>query len=786
MLKKVKLDRVQIPDGHLLSAKADLNLTYHQTRGLKRWLKDQGVAMKSEKTTRRIANPLLQPHAVTGELLPLTTKDNEGCRTVKLLPSAAVQSMAVTVEDNIMRNAEAGNLTWHQGLIPQDELWIKILGDHGGGTFKMAFQILNVGNPNSKTNTVVFSLFSAKDTRENLRTATSRFATEIGELRGKQWRLPDGCEMHSHVFAAGDYAQLSMWYGISGAAGHELNADDDTETYPCLYFEVRKECLNLEADDDDMFLVIPNRSLDRMSIQHRNFMQNGRGNVKYAKHFKNVIAPAMFNIPLNQVCIPGLHLSLGIFHKLYSMMEKALNDLDRTIASHLVRDVLQDEDVDEAEVLHRHHLHGLTPYVEAVEEAGLIVDRVENITAEINSLENDLAWAFLQSDDAEDVIDLKEEAERFRTTHIFVQLRRLSDDSSASYLIPHGKKMNKRQCFLVLLSVVLVWLVIAMFRSGHASPTDILPGRLLKIGAKTSWISNKKVNDGDIGTQDNVTNGSMELNMTPVEMKKDVQKRKKHPYYKYVPNEADAREKFLTDQKVVQSVPTEVPEWVYNKTAGDLFRKGLIHDVDLQNGNFLTTQENTPVNSTITRYTGGAPLLKVSTDVFKSFPKESPFKSSYFNTCSVVGNGGILKESGCGKEIDASEFIIRCNMAPMDDNYLEDIGKKTSLITFNADMISYRYDSLKKPGSVEAFLRDLSAYGDSYLWIPAFFSKSYANWALLSERVIRESDATAEVIFPHVDFIKSVHSYWRRQGLKAASTTGTHRKHLIFIFIFSL
>ncbi|CAH1248767.1 Hypp8396 [Branchiostoma lanceolatum] len=147
------------------------------------------------------------------------------------------------------------NLTWHQGLIPQDELWIKILGDHGGGTFKMGFQVLNVENPNSKTNTVVFSLFSAKDTRENLRTATSRFTTEIDELRGKQWRLPDGREMHSRVFAAGDYALLSMWYGISGATawiacpcsigieGKQL--EEDFKQYP----EIYKYLCGWESDD---------------------------------------------------------------------------------------------------------------------------------------------------------------------------------------------------------------------------------------------------------------------------------------------------------------------------------------------------------------------------------------------------------------------------------------------------------------------------------------------------------------------------------------------------------
>ena len=39
-------------------------------------------------------------------------------------------------------------LTWHDGVISADEIWIKIGGDKGGGSFIMNFQICNVSNPN--------------------------------------------------------------------------------------------------------------------------------------------------------------------------------------------------------------------------------------------------------------------------------------------------------------------------------------------------------------------------------------------------------------------------------------------------------------------------------------------------------------------------------------------------------------------------------------------------------------------------------------------------------------
>ena len=35
-------------------------------------------------------------------------------------------------------------LTWHDGNIPENEIWLKLGGDKGGGNFKLTFQMSSV------------------------------------------------------------------------------------------------------------------------------------------------------------------------------------------------------------------------------------------------------------------------------------------------------------------------------------------------------------------------------------------------------------------------------------------------------------------------------------------------------------------------------------------------------------------------------------------------------------------------------------------------------------------
>ncbi|XP_072043385.1 CMP-N-acetylneuraminate-poly-alpha-2,8-sialyltransferase-like isoform X2 [Amphiura filiformis] len=64
-----------------------------------------------------------------------------------------------------------------------------------------------------------------------------------------------------------------------------------------------------------------------------------------------------------------------------------------------------------------------------------------------------------------------------------------------------------------------------------------------------------------------------------------------------------------------------------------------------------------------------------------------------FNTCAVVGNGGILKNSRCGKEIDSMDFVLRFNMAAL-KGYTDDVGFNTTIMSINTEGIGWMIGNL--------------------------------------------------------------------------------------------
>ena len=125
-------------------------------------------------------------------------------------------------------------LTWHDGLIPLKETWVKIGGDKGGSILKAAFQLCNAPRANSVQNTCVFSVFEARDSPSNLHIALDRYHNQIGELQSTEWRYESlalwlivldtisKCFYRGKkigVFMYGDYEFLCRMYGTSGAQG---------------------------------------------------------------------------------------------------------------------------------------------------------------------------------------------------------------------------------------------------------------------------------------------------------------------------------------------------------------------------------------------------------------------------------------------------------------------------------------------------------------------------------------------------------------------------------------
>ncbi|XP_035693960.1 alpha-N-acetylneuraminide alpha-2,8-sialyltransferase-like [Branchiostoma floridae] len=212
--------------------------------------------------------------------------------------------------------------------------------------------------------------------------------------------------------------------------------------------------------------------------------------------------------------------------------------------------------------------------------------------------------------------------------------------------------------------------------------------------------------------------------------------------------------------------PTEEPVWVYNSTAADIFRSEL---EACCNGsqNLLVTQSNTRVNTTIQYDAENKSKLNVTTEIWRKFPQKTPFGYKTFPSCTVVGNSGLLKGSGCGKQIDSADFVFRCNMAPIDERFVADVGNKANLVTMNPSIVRDRYLGLKNTTLKERFVAALSRYGGAYVWMPAFSFKMCTSRSFAVQTTLQEYKSKLSVVFGNPQFMLAMNKYWKSNGVKA-------------------
>ncbi|XP_051780325.1 alpha-2,8-sialyltransferase 8F-like isoform X3 [Erpetoichthys calabaricus] len=105
----------------------------------------------------------------------------------------------------------------------------------------------------------------------------------------------------------------------------------------------------------------------------------------------------------------------------------------------------------------------------------------------------------------------------------------------------------------------------------------------------------------------------------------------------------------------------------------------------------ILSQENTRKGQKITYEVERKSVKSVDDSLFQMLPKTFPW-SSYLGHCALVGNGGILKGSRCGKQIDKADFVFRMNMPPMTNT--TDVGSKTSMLTLNPSIMKKQANNL--------------------------------------------------------------------------------------------
>uniref|UniRef100_A0AAV2KEC9 ST8 alpha-N-acetyl-neuraminide alpha-2,8-sialyltransferase 6 n=1 Tax=Knipowitschia caucasica TaxID=637954 RepID=A0AAV2KEC9_KNICA len=178
----------------------------------------------------------------------------------------------------------------------------------------------------------------------------------------------------------------------------------------------------------------------------------------------------------------------------------------------------------------------------------------------------------------------------------------------------------------------------------------------------------------------------------------------------------------------------------------------------------IVTQTNTPVGTKLIYDGEKKKSLQVNQDIFNTFLKGNPFSNKSLDTCAVVGNGGILVNSSCGEAIDSAQFVIRCNLPPI-ENYRTHVGNKTDIVTANPSIFMEKYGALM--GRRRPFVESLTVFGKAMLLIPAF---SYGHNTPLSMRAfysIEDFGSPIRPIFFNPEYLQKLSAFWRSQGLRA-------------------
>ncbi|XP_066558090.1 alpha-2,8-sialyltransferase 8B isoform X2 [Amia ocellicauda] len=199
-------------------------------------------------------------------------------------------------------------------------------------------------------------------------------------------------------------------------------------------------------------------------------------------------------------------------------------------------------------------------------------------------------------------------------------------------------------------------------------------------------------------------------------------------------------------------------EWRFNSSLSRSIRKNILKFLDAEK-DISVLKGNLKPGDTIHYIFDRDSTMNISETLYQLIPKVSPMKQQHYRKCAIVGNSGILLNSRCGEEIDSHDFVIRCNLAPVEE-YADDVGLRTSLVTMNPSVVQRAFQDLVSESWRERFLQRLRSLNGSVLWIPAFMAKGGEERVEWANDLILKHHINVRTAFPSLRLLHAVRGYW--------------------------
>ncbi|KAK2885919.1 hypothetical protein Q8A67_016756 [Cirrhinus molitorella] len=188
--------------------------------------------------------------------------------------------------------------------------------------------------------------------------------------------------------------------------------------------------------------------------------------------------------------------------------------------------------------------------------------------------------------------------------------------------------------------------------------------------------------------------------------------------------------------------------------------RALLHSSCNATGHLYLTKQNTAVNQIIPYEHEVYPNFRMNKALHNFLPEVFPWSERRLGRCAVVGSGGILKNSNCGRQIDSADYVIRCNMAPINNS---DVGLKSDLVTINPSQILRGYrNAQKKPGPLK---QRVSVYGNASLLMPAFATPLNTQASIIALKALWPPSPKLQVVFFSSSYLKALNRFWKDRGI---------------------
>ncbi|KAG8516297.1 Alpha-2,8-sialyltransferase 8B [Galemys pyrenaicus] len=213
-----------------------------------------------------------------------------------------------------------------------------------------------------------------------------------------------------------------------------------------------------------------------------------------------------------------------------------------------------------------------------------------------------------------------------------------------------------------------------------------------------------------------------------------------------------------SNESMKHNIQPASAKWRHNQTLSLRIRKQILKFLDAEKD--ISVLKGTLKPGDIIHYIFDRDsTMNVSQNLYELLPRTSPLKNKHFATCAIVGNSGVLLNSGCGREIDTHSFVIRCNLAPVQE-YARDVGLKTDLVTMNPSVIQRAFEDLVNATWREKLLQRLHSLNGSILWIPAFMARGGKERVEWVNALILKHRVNVRTAYPSLRLLHAVRGYW--------------------------